>query len=37
MIVLLLMEVVNGEIQDVIVRLFHVVNIEEQQLSVKDM
>jgi hypothetical protein len=31
------MEVVDGSIQDVIVKLFHVVNIEEQQLNAQDM
>ena len=32
-----LMEVADGRIQDVIVKLFHVINIEEQQLNVQDM
>jgi hypothetical protein len=36
-IVSLLAEVVNGRIQDVIVKLFLVVNIEEQQLSAKHL
>jgi hypothetical protein len=36
-IVSLLMEVVNGRIQDVIVKLFHVINIEEQQLNAHSM
>jgi hypothetical protein len=36
-IVSLLVEVVDGEIQDVIVKLFLVINIEEQQLSAMHM
>jgi metal-sulfur cluster biosynthetic enzyme len=36
-IVSLLVEVVDGEIQDVIVKLYLVMNIEEQQLSAKHM
>ena len=32
-----LMEVADGRIQDVIVKLFHVINIEEQQLNVQVM